>query len=441
MTGPRFGIGAVDRWLARLRAVPNIRDLLVAQGLPLVVQGFVAFFVAAVLGPRGKGMAALAVTIASLGGATFFLSMHVGIISAHRRGAKSEVVRAAATAALLATVPLLVGLATGVARVGGGATLRQQAIFLGLGAVVIDAPMLVLMRTLQGLGDARRYKMGTLLRVTVYALLVILLALRSLNPIHVIAAYIAGDVVGICYSAVALRGLLSERGNHWPQRAPPGSSGPTFVRGVLLPSLQAQMAVLSQQAAYRTDLVLLGFIAPLSAVGQYAFATSVAEILWIVSEAISLSLYSSTVRLVSEGDQLGARAALRGAMRAQFETTAGGMVVLAAISYPLIRVVFPAYMSAYPLILVLLPGIVVGGGVRLVTSAAIASERQRLVRRCALISICLTPLYIPCILVGQAMGAAIATDIVYILSVALFLHAERTLPGAGVLSRTGLRAT
>lgn len=433
---------SVGHWLGltSLRAIPSIHDLLVAQGLPLIAQAFIAFFTAAVLGPSGKGMAAFAITIASLGGATFFLSMHVGVISAHRRGAQSVMVRATATVTLLATIPLLVGLATGIARIGGDTSLRQHAIFLGLFAIVIDAPTLVVMRTLQGLGDARRYKIGTILRVTVYALLVMLLALSNLNPPDVVVAYIVGDVVGFAYAALALRRLISGPQGH-KQKPTLKSTRPRLMRGILFPSLQAQMAVLSQQAAYRTDIVLLGFLAPLSAVGQYAFATSIAETLWIFSEAISLSLYSTTVKLISEGDGHLLRPAFRRAMSAQFETNTVGMILLAALSYPLIRTVFPAYVPAYQLILVLLPGVAVGGAARIVASAAIASERRRLVRRCALISLCLTPIYVPCILIGRALGAAIASDIIYVLTVVLFLQADRTLPPADISDQTGASTT
>ena len=434
MSTLRLRIPLVSRGLARLRLIPNLQDLLVAQGLPLVAQAFVAFFTAAVLGPGGKGMTALAITIAGLGATAFFLSMHVGIVSAHLRDSDGVVLRATSFVALFATAPLLVGMSTGVARIGGTATPRQQAIFLGLAAIVIEAPMLVVMRTLQGLGDSRRYKVGTLLRVTVYASLVIILALGHLNPVDVISAYIAGDAVGLWFATFSLRRFLLKTRTKQLKPVQRGSrSG--FIRGIFLPSLQAQMASLSQQAAYRTDLVLLGFLSPLSMVGQYAFATSIAETLWIISEAISLSLYSTTVRLVSEGDELSVRSAFSSAMRAQFETTSMGMVLLAVLSYPLIRIVFPSYMPAYSLILILLPGIVIGGAARLVTSAAIASERQRLVRRCAIISMCLTPVYVPCILIGQATGAAIASDIIYAMTTVLFLRAHRRLPPASMSDR------
>jgi O-antigen/teichoic acid export membrane protein len=401
-----------------------------------VAQAFVGFLTAAILGPSGKGVAALAVTIASLGGAALFLSMHVGVVSAHRRGAKAPIIRATVTVALLATMPLLVGLAAGVARVGGGASMRQLAIFLGLAAIVVDAPALVVMRTLQGLGDARRYKIGALLRVIVYALLIAVLAFDHLNPVDVVMAYITSDVVCFCYAALALRRLLAEHRSHQPKPGY-GSSRPRLVGDILVPSLRAQLAVLSLQGSYRTDLVLLGFLAPASVVGQYAFATSIAEILWVLAEAISLSLYSTTVRLMTEGDEQSAHVALRRALRVQFETAAVGMIFVSAISYPLIHIAFHAYTPAYPLIIVLLPGIVVGGAARLVTSSAIASERARLVRRCALISLGLTPVYVPCILIDQAMGAAIASDIIYVLTVVLFLHAYRTLSPARVPDRTG----
>jgi len=409
---------------ASVTGIPHLGSLLWAQGLPLVAQGFLSLFTAAVLGPAGKGDAALAVTVASLGGAGLFMSMHVGLVGSYRRGGHRAIVRVLTLTAAVSLLPLLVGLATGVARLGPNASVRQVALFIGFAVIVLEAPFLVILRTAQGLGDAAAYRGAIFIRVAVYTAAVLLLAMSHLTAVKVVEAYASGDLAGIVYASLALRRIVTgkrpeilARGvNQWR---------PRLLRDLTMPSLQAHFATLSQQASYRTDIVLLGFLAPAAVLGQYAFATSIAEVLWIVSEAISLSVFSTVARCTSEGDQTGARRIFRRAVIVQLSVGVVGWAVVAVGSVLLLHVAFRAYQPALPLILILLPGVAVGGLARIISSAAIAAGRTVMVRACAVISLILVPIYIPLIIVDAAVGAAVASSIIYILSVALFAIADR----------------
>lgn len=408
------------RWRRRWRLpfvgrIPFIGDLLVAQGLPIIAQTFVGLLTAATLGPSGKGIASLAVTVASLGGATLFLSLHVGVVHAFHKGDRQAALRGVLIVAVIAVIPLVVGLATGIAGAGPRSSTREEALFLGLAAIIFDAPALLIMRSIQGLGDARAYRTATLIRVVVYATAILALAVRHLTPGDVVAAFIAADIVTLVYAGRALQVCLASD-------VPRPERKRTRILGR---SLVAHLAVISQQASYRTDIILLGIFATSANLGQYAVATAITEALWIVSEAISLSVFATTARQQVGRDRGAVRETLRDAIRADLAACAVGAVVVGAISYPVLWDFFPAYRPAFLLVLLLLPGIVVGGVARLITYSAIAAGRQNMVRVSAAVSIFLVPVYVPLILMASAKGAALASDLIYFIMVGSLVFFER----------------
>ena len=435
ITAPNIGVHQAEREaasIARCRlsalasAVPNLGKLLVAQGLPLVVQGVISLFAAAALGPAGKGEATLALTIISLGGAVLFLSMHVGLVNVYRGGGSRALARALSFVLVLSLLPLSLGVATGAARLGGASSTRQTIVFLALALIPVEVPFLVLSRTVQGLGDALAYTSGVLVRLGVYACGVSLMAVTTLTPAKMVAAYAISDAAGLLFVGIALSLLLSGRRPRILKR-PGGAVGPRTSLRLIRPSLEAHVAVLSQQASYRTDAVLLGFLAPAAALGQYSVATALAEILWVVAEAISLAVFASAARDAAEGNEPAIAATLQRAVRLQGMVAVVGCLTVAPAAAIVLHFLLPAYQPALVLVLILLPGVAIGGIARIVASAAIAAQRAGIVRGFAIVSASLVMLYPPFIVVGSAMGAAIASSIIYTLTTLSYVGLARRI--------------
>jgi len=270
--------------------IPALKELPVAQGFPLAAQTFLGLLTAAVLGPVGKGIAALALAVASLGGATLFLSLYVGVVHAANEGDPRAVLRAISAAVALAVTLLIVGTFAGFAAFGPGVSERQWTLFLSLIAIIVDAPALIVLRSLQGLGHARTYRTGTLIRVGVYVAAALVFIGTGLTPARLIIAFAIGDAAALMYGALTLRNRLRHLTIGRSRRRVP----------IFRRSIEAHFALLSQQAAYRADVLLLGILSTAANLGQYAVA--VAEALWVVSEAISLSVFASTAMVKSDRD-------------------------------------------------------------------------------------------------------------------------------------------
>ena len=94
---------------------------------------------------------------------------------------------------------------------------------------------------------------------------------------------------------------------------------------------------------YRIELLLLQIFVGLEAVGIYSLATALAELLWIVSTALSSAMVAPTVR---SGTADAAAMAARGARHAVLATAAAGIPLAIVGSFAIPIVYGPAFGDA-----------------------------------------------------------------------------------------------
>jgi O-antigen/teichoic acid export membrane protein len=106
---------------------------------------------------------------------------------------------------------------------------------------------------------------------------------------------------------------------------------------------------------YRQDMYLVGLMAGQSALGLYSVAVTLAELVWVLPNAISQILFPKLGAV--QRDEAGALTAR--VSRVTVVVSIISAAVLAAVSYPIVHVVYgEAYASSYVPLLILLPGTV-----------------------------------------------------------------------------------
>jgi O-antigen/teichoic acid export membrane protein len=108
-------------------------------------------------------------------------------------------------------------------------------------------------------------------------------------------------------------------------------------------------------ANYRVELVLLDAIGTVSEVGVYALATSIAELVWVLSSSLSIAVTGPVVR----GDEADATRSIWLVARAALLLAAATAIVVGLAGYFAIPTLFgERYSGARVPLLVLLPGVV-----------------------------------------------------------------------------------
>jgi hypothetical protein len=385
----------------------GLGDLLTAQVLPLVATLIINFGSAAALGPADRGDFAFQLSGAYLVGALFYGSLHVPAANAVRDGDGSAVRRSAGLC--IAVTALLLALAAVCAMfaapsLGLVTQPRSVAVLLGAALVVVN---LFVTRTVQALGQVREYRNAFLVQSVAYLILALPVLVWFATPGRLLAAWAAAVAVG---TAVAARTLvltsraLPSRGATWPRRR------------LAKTAMAAHIGVAGQQLLFRADLLALGVFSTSRQVGFYALAVSLAELVWIVPEALSLATFGEgTVALERDARQERVR---RFVCQSLVVSLLLGLLI-AVGSYVLVATVLPAFTRTPVLVLMLLPGVVVGGVPRILLSATMVAGHGRAAVRYGAVSAGLALLYIPATWLFGAPGAAISSSVVY-AAMALF---------------------
>lgn len=405
----------------------DIRELLVAQGSSMVASLLVTFVTASQLGPAGRGLLAFILGVANLGGAFAFGSLHVGGAHAHKSGDPSALDRTLKLGALAAAVTSIVGagVAAFILIVGRSSAQASAATIGGLFAGLVCFNLVVL-RTRQGLGDAREFRVAWTLQSVLYSLSGIFAAFIFGSAYAVLVCWLASLLLSTGYG---LRGL---------RRCPDGPRVDVTTRAILATSWAGHIGVLGQQLLYRTDIIILAVFVSQAELGIYSLAAPVAEITWVVSEALSLSAFG----------RYGTRQALDERVRQrrrllELNTVAGvvGALLIGGGAWVLLPRVLPEYAAALPLILLLLPGVVLQGASRIVLSTIVAQGARRAALSVGIISATLSLLYVPFCFIWGATGAAVGSTIVYcVQTVTVFSirrRLDRTEAGLGGVGSKG----
>jgi O-antigen/teichoic acid export membrane protein len=380
----------------------ELRHLAVAQIAPLPMQVALSLLTAVVLLPDARGSAVFVVGTGAVGASIAFGSFHVGAVAALKAGDRAAVRRV--VLAVLAVAGVFAAAAGVVAATGwaGPGLYSAGNLVLICTGLALNVLVLNLNRTVQGLGDSGAYRWVALVMTAVYAggAAVALVGFGLRTAAAVTLPWLASLVVALVLAAVLCRRTV--------RRLPPVDP-PRRVEA-LRASLAAHGGSVSQQLAYRADLFLLGVWSTAAAVGVYTLSVSLAEMVWIVPEVIALSVFADDA-VRSGGDW---RATVQRRIRSVLLVTAGTAVLLVAAAAVLLLLLIPEYRAGFPLLLVLVPGMVLAAAGRVVVSALTARDQRALLRRAAVGTLALSLLYVPAIAMFDVLGAAVASPLVYV---------------------------
>jgi|SRR3984957_5917880 len=192
---------------------------------------------------------------------------------------------------------------------------------------------------------------------------------------------------------------------------------PSFFRFSLFKSMLrfggvSHVSTLLQMLCDRFDLILVATLLPISALGLYAVATSVSEVLWVVPQSVAPVLLPLVAR--SENSAAGKRSTT--AFLAFVIVT--GIVAAAAIACSaaiLLPRFLPTFSAAVRLIWILLPGVFLSTIVRVLMVHLIGRGSPRLACWPPLIGVIVYVFIgIPAVLHWGVIGAAVCSDLSYL---------------------------
>lgn len=188
-------------------------------------------------------------------------------------------------------------------------------------------------------------------------------------------------------------------------------------------SVRSVAANAAQWLNYRLDVFVVGAFLGARAVGVYAIAVRVAELLWQLPNAVAFVLLPRTA---SSGSDRGWTLARRAALETT-AITAMLALVLAAVGRPGIAMVFgEEYAGAYLPMVVLLPGVVALGTSKILTSYIGGRGRpglNSLISAGALVVTLIADFAL--IPAFGLLGAALASTVAYLLTVGAALSGSR----------------
>ena len=193
---------------------------------------------------------------------------------------------------------------------------------------------------------------------------------------------------------------------------------------------QGQIANLAQLFNYRLDQFLVAAFTTRADVGHYAVAVGVGESVWWISSAVALVLLPRLTAMKSEH----AAEATPVICRNTLLVSALGALVLIAVSWLAIRIVFGReYDASYLPLVLLMPGIVAASATRVLGSYLFSQGRIIYNTYATFIALGLT-LALDFALIPwlEVPGAAIASSVAYVASLIATLYWYRRVSGGTV---------
>jgi O-antigen/teichoic acid export membrane protein len=330
--------------------------------------------IARTLGPSNKGVFDLATASASLLALVLGFAMPAGITYAVARGLAAprrvrRLVLAAGVGQAVLGYLLLVAAdripALGAVLPSGDSTAIQVLVPLLAAAAAIGTSLKAIMLGQERFATANWIDVGgRILALVGVVVLAIVIDRSSLTPAAVIAVSLAASIVmAVVFAVAGVRG--TPRG------------GPLAITKGMRIAVPSYVANILQFLNYRLDLFLVAFFRTTAEVGLYALAATLAQMLWLVSNAMATVLFPRVASDTEARDVTLDRTAFFS--RFSLASTLVLGVVLAVIADPFLRIVYGSqYEAAAVPILLLLPGIVVFAPVNVLSAHLAGSGRPEI---------------------------------------------------------------
>jgi O-antigen/teichoic acid export membrane protein len=392
-------------------------------------------------GPTGNGIYTVALLLPTM--LSTLLGLGMGPSNVFHLGSKAYGLRAVyRTTAVVWLAVSLLGLSIGAALIH----LKAQQYFPGVPPEVLWVALLSFPPFLyvsfagslfQGLQDFTAFNLSLSLQPALSLAGVLVCVVLGLPPVWLLAAYLGASTGAALAMTVVLRRRLVAQSTDDGERCP--------LRIALAYGLKSHLGNIVAFLNYRIDLFLVNFFVNPAAAGLYVIAIQLAEKLWLVSQAVSTVLFPRLSEIRHDPDRLLAITQI--VSRVTLAITLLGAVVAAAIAYVGIGLVFGhRFDAAYLPFVLMLPGIVAGSAVRILSSEISARGRPEINLYMALVVVVVN-VALNVVLIPQygINGAAVATSIAYVSNLVLRLlvyknHTGGTILGVLMLQRSDLKA-
>ena len=403
----------------------NIGMTLGQQFVAVVVQLLVVVLISRNLGPEGNGFYTMAVLLPTM--LANFLNLGIGpatiyFVSRRKFSAKqaalenTKLALAIACAGIAIAVPVL--LIYGERLFPG---IPTSLLLFGLAGFPLTLYLGFSSSVLQGIEDFRAFNASILLPPAVSIVVVpFTFYILELGIYGVLSAYILGQLA----ASIAVFMFLKK---HFASDVTANSDNSvasiTYYKSVVRYGGKAHLSNVITFINYRADIFLVNIFLDPATVGIYALAVQIAEKLWMPSQAASTVLFP---KLSSMGDRPVERLKLTNKvflLVAAITTILGSLT--AAMLHIFITPIFgKEYLSVFPTLYWLLPGIIFWAGARIQSNCIAAAGKPEWNMHLSLAvliinligNILLIPRY-------GVVGAALATSIAYIFDamIKLFL--------------------
>lgn len=384
----------------------NVVRHIVKVGLKLGV--FV--LIARVLGPEGNGKYSVSILVPTL--LSTFLNLGIPPANVFYVGREEISVKTAfrTSLALWAALSIL-GISVGSAIIlFRGAQWFPSVPYVLLWIALFAFPFVLLERLflglLQSVQDFSRYNGAMLVAPTMtLSMAAILVWGVGVGAVGAVAAFGSGYFIGSIVAGFATRPHLEydvvDEG-WW-----------SYAKECVGYGWKAHLSNVMSFVNYRADLYLVNFFVSPAAAGIYVIAVRIAERMWILSSAVSTVILPRLSELHTEEEKRKYLTPL--ISRWVLVASLGACVALALIADPLIWLLFgQEYMEAVGVLLLLLPGIVVGSFTRILANDIAARGRPELNLYVSILTV--TTNVVANIILIPSMGitgAAISTTLSY----------------------------
>lgn len=376
-----------------------------------------AAIIARVYGPEGNGAFAVALLLPNM--LATFLNLGIAPANVYYLGSAQVTTRNVLYANVrIYLILLIIGLAIGTVILSWKGReffpgVEPFVLWLALAAFPLGLLQGFLTSIFQGLQQFRAYNLVLIAQPLIWLALIGALAILGIrNIVLLVGTHLLASLGVVVLAIWQLRPLLGPREANY-------QTG--YFRQALSYGWKAHLSNILAFVNYKVDIFLVNFFIDPAATGVYVIAVALAEKLWLVSQAVSTVLLPRLSQLSS--DEAKRKKLTPLISRWVLMVTLLGGLVLAAIAYPFVALIFGAeYLDSVLPLLILLPGIVVGSASRVLANDIAARGRPELNMYTSVVVVVVN-------LIGNLVlippyglvGAAIATTLAYSLNLILRL--------------------
>jgi len=340
----------------------NVGSTFFTQVLRVALSVAKAAIIARWLGPEGKGMLALALLVPGMLG--LFLSGGIGTANVYYVGSRRlDVSTLTANSIGFALLAAFVGFGVVLASAAAG---WLEVVVRGVPTWIVLIAMLgfptgllngFFSTILQGLQRIVTLNLINLFQSTLTLLLTILFVIEfQLGLLGALLASLGSGVFGLIVFGTILNrqgGVFSPRWSY------------PVMRSTLSFGLKGHIGNVLQFFNYRLDTFIVNYFIGAAGVGIYSVAVALAELLWHLPNAVAFVIFpKAAASRPEEMNVFTPRVFL-----ITLVLTALGALCLTLVGRPIIEFVFSsAFVDAYVPMLVLLPGVVLLGGAKVLTN-------------------------------------------------------------------------